>query len=358
LTADNMIDTPILPRASRPALVSLQFQPSISRTKNYALELSQQRFTAVGDSEGRRTPDHRSHYGNVVMTHPYRKTAVAFLLLISTVLPLTRHVADHPPSAIPVAAYLFVSANTAEDLTLDQARQALHSPRQHHARRLAEDILRQVGAAEHQIEDALGDWSDGIENSLVVQLSGRAEPATVGYAAAWFGLLHEQKSVLYFVTVPGGPDLLHEVDVPEGTVEQLRRALDEHDIRYRTLVSRPARACVLVFDEGGKLRPNVRRFAAAAQAGVRERTGRGRFVGEETRQRARDRFRQEIRDHERDAQRPRYAPPVRTDSAGRFLLAVLAGVREDSVAAPGTANGEGDTLSRRSASEYPSWARN
>src|SRR4051812_29396632 len=67
-------------------------------------------------------------------------------------------------------AYQFLSPNTDEHLTLEEACRRLRSDEQRDFRRLAQDLLAAGGCTGHRALDALGDWSDGVENSIVVAI--------------------------------------------------------------------------------------------------------------------------------------------------------------------------------------------
>ena len=69
-----------------------------------------------------------------------------------------------------------------------EARRRLRSAEHARYRRLAGEILDELQVGRHQILDALGEWQGGIENSLLVVLNDPADPNTLSYAAACFGL--------------------------------------------------------------------------------------------------------------------------------------------------------------------------
>jgi hypothetical protein len=206
--------------------------------------------------------------------------------------------------------YLFLSSNTEENLTLEEASLRLASESQKRFRHVAGDILASIGLAQHQIQGGLGDWSDGVENSILVEVSGTPDLAALRYAAAWFGLLANQKSVLLFCAGAKGPDCVHELEVPEASTPQLRRVLDEHGIKFRTLIAVGKGHRVVVFDEGRQLHHNLVRLAAFYGVRLNQTHGTGAFLGEETRTAAQDAFRQAINEYEAKVQRPHYRPPA------------------------------------------------
>src|SRR5205823_5452536 len=111
------------------------------------------------------------------------------------------------PAPAPVgSACLLLSPNVDDGLDLAEARRRLRSPEHARYRRLAGDILDDLGIRRHQVHDALGEWQGGVENSLLVGLVGPADPGTLACAAACFGLAAQQKAVLAFHADPAGPD--------------------------------------------------------------------------------------------------------------------------------------------------------
>jgi hypothetical protein len=197
--------------------------------------------------------------------------------------------------------YLFLSSNTEENLALDEASLRLDSERQKRFRRVAGEILAKIDLPRHQVLNALGDWSDGVENGLLVEVSGTPDFAGLRYAAAWFGSLADQKSVLFFRADDQGGDGVYQLEVPRAHTPQLRKVLDEHGVRFRTLVPLGKGQRVVVFDEGRQLRANIARLAAFYGVRLSETRGTGAFLGGESRAAAQRTFRQVIGDYQRCA---------------------------------------------------------
>jgi hypothetical protein len=206
-------------------------------------------------------------------------------------------------------AYLFLSPNTDEHLSLGEVERRLRAPCQGRARQLAGDILDSIGASRHRVMDAIGDWSDGAENSVLAVLPHAPDLATLRYAAVWFGLLAGQKSVLAFHPGPGGPDALLVVEVPGKDLLALRRALDRHAVPFRTIVPISGGHRVIVCDVGGRSRGNLEQLGKAYGARVRVSSGAGVWVGEASRAAAQVRYCELIRAYEAQPSRPRYRPP-------------------------------------------------
>jgi hypothetical protein len=212
-------------------------------------------------------------------------TALLLLLGSAALLPVPRLPAQRPPAA----ACLLLSPNVDEGLDVAEARRRLRSPQHARYRRLAGDILDQLGVQGHRIHDALGEWQGGIENSLLVVLPHPADAFTLSAAAAWFGLAAQQKAVLAFRADPAGPDVLVVLDLPERSLAEARALLDRQGLRDRTLLPAEGgwRAVVLV--RGGHLAMPL------PASGWQIQRGQGVFLGEPTRAAATARYREILR---------------------------------------------------------------
>lgn len=198
------------------------------------------------------------------------------------------------------ASATFASPNTENDLPFQSALERLRSPAQKAFRELADHVYKQLGI-HGTPHDAIGDWSDGAENSLVHVLDNPGDANKMRYAAAWLGLLANQKSVLHFQEGEG-PDSLYEMDVPSKSIEAVRASLDQHGIKYRTLIPGAGTTKVMLYDQGRSLRPQVEQFAGEHNATIRESTGKGEFIGDNsdqpTRSKARANYRSAIESYE------------------------------------------------------------
>jgi hypothetical protein len=195
-------------------------------------------------------------------------------------------------------AYLFLSANTDERLSVAQAFDRLRSPVHAHFRGVVGAILDQLEVGRYRVVDGVGDWSDGAENSILVKFADATDENTLRYAAVWFGLLANQKSVLAFVADPAGPDAVLTLDLPTRDMQLLRNTLDRQGIPCRTLVPRAEGCHIVVFDKGRQRTAALRQLAGRQDVFVRTLIGKGFSVGETTRGRARQRYHQEIRRYE------------------------------------------------------------
>jgi hypothetical protein len=242
------------------------------------------------------------------------RVALAGLLAVCLGLLLGLCPRSGPPALAPARpegrAYLFLSPNTDADLSLDEAVRRLSSPGQARFRRLAGAILSRVGAPGGEVLDAVGDWDDGAENSLLVVLPAGSDPVTLRYAAGWFGLLARQKAVLVFHPDPSGPDAALRLVLPGAPPApgSLRRLLSQHGVRDRTLVSGGAGAQVVVFDPQRRLAPVLHLLAWHLGGRLEVTPGHGALLGAPTRERAGREFLALIRSYESLPGRQRFRP--------------------------------------------------
>lgn len=200
----------------------------------------------------------------------------------------------HNPAAPSAPAILFLSPNTDEGLTLEESLKRLAMPDHARCRGLAQRILNDLEVGPGHVHDALGEWEGGIENSLLVILPLAPDAETLRCAAAWFGLVADQKAVLAFRPERRGPDILLMLEVP-GTWLEVRQLLDAHGIRDRTILFDAGGCRVYVLDEGGQLRHAAQRLAKTTNGRLTSQRGRGESLAGATREEARERYREVLR---------------------------------------------------------------
>lgn len=172
----------------------------------------------------------------------------------------------------------FVSPNMQEHLTFNQAHKNLASDRHRQFHRLAEQMVGDRG----RVSDAIGDWSDGAENSMMIHMKGTRNQ--IRDVAARLGAAADQKAVIAFAS-GRGKDSVWTVKIPRGDMNALRKKLDSNGIQFRTLEPRSDGAVhVHVFDQGSGLEKNIRQFARQAGGHVFRHTGTGEFIGGDTRE--------------------------------------------------------------------------
>lgn len=216
--------------------------------------------------------------------------------------------ANAPGTPIPEAggaepsSAVMASPNVSEGLSFDQAYTRSKSGNQKAFEKITSGILENLGL-KAKTHSAIGDWEHGAENSLYQNIPHKTglSPQTVktiNYAAAWYGLLANQQSVLTFHAHPKGPDSLYEFDLPNGDLNKIREELTKYGISHRTLIPTKQGVKIVIYDQGRALKPQVAKFASAVYANPSESSGQGEFIGGSTRTGARAKYRKIIDDYE------------------------------------------------------------
>lgn len=184
-----------------------------------------------------------------------------------------------------------------DDLSFEDALARTRSGNQKAFKKIIDHIGEQIGV-KPQTHDAVGDWSDGAENSLLQYFKEPLSADTLDYIGAWYGLLANQKSVLRFQPQHGGLDSVYEIEIPNSDLGQIRKSLDKAGIAFRTLIPTKKGTKIVLFDEHRELRDKVAAWAGTHNAVVRESIGQGRFIGGPTRTAARREYRKIITAYE------------------------------------------------------------
>jgi hypothetical protein len=201
------------------------------------------------------------------------------------------------PQIAPVAnqAGVVASPNTDDNLNFEAAWQRARSGNQKAFRKIAEGILEQLGVKGHTA-DAVGDWEDGAENSIYQKIDNPPSPDSIRYAAAWYGLLANQRAVLSFYPQHDGTDSLYTIPIPNPDVAAVRKQLTTLQIPFRTIVPKGSGGGVevVVYDKNREWRDRVAQFAGQYNASVHETFGSGEYLGGSTRTAARSKYRKII----------------------------------------------------------------
>ena len=189
------------------------------------------------------------------------------------------------------------SSPNMEQLDFGQALNRLKSENHQRFRQAAAGLIQRLGIA-GDLHDAIGDWQDGAENSLVHHLEV-PDPKVSRYIAAWMGRLGRQKGVIHFTPDPEGTHRMYQTDLGETNLGYLREQLSFHDIPFRTLVPHGRGTTVILYDEDGSKRDNFHAFARSHNGQVSELTGTGEFIGGDDRAAAAAKYREVIDEFER-----------------------------------------------------------
>lgn len=174
--------------------------------------------------------------------------------------------------------YAFYSPNVKENVDYKEALENIDGKRQEWFRKVSDDVYSQLGIKQLS-SDAVGDWTDGAENSLVNRMPASTDWETHRYATVWLGKLAKQKGVLAFRPEKDGTSVLYETTVPVTDLGELRKRLDECGIGNRTFIpTTDGNYRVMVFDEKDELGANVERFGDIYDTQITRKRGRGEFI--------------------------------------------------------------------------------
>jgi len=117
----------------------------------------------------------------------------------------------------------FYSPNTKEGAQFAEALASLGSAEQRNFLDTSDDVLDQIGVT-HTGENAIGDWKDGAETSVMQTIDGPIDPASLRYSAAVIGKQARQKSVLAFLNNPEGKDSIYQIEI-KAPIDEVRSLL-------------------------------------------------------------------------------------------------------------------------------------
>jgi len=200
----------------------------------------------------------------------------------------------------------FVSPNTRDNLSFQEAIQGMDS-------REELDLLsraKNLGCVVKQpvtTVPALGSWSDGAENSILIRVN--ANESTFRYLMSRLGRDANQKAVLYFHPTRRGRARIYVIRHINGfNFRQIGNVLDESGIAFRTLVFAKHGNIVYIVDLENTLRRNVLDAARRLRYRVTSQSGNAAFIGDDSsRDKGQALFAQEIKKYE--LKHPKLPPP-------------------------------------------------
>src|SRR3954452_16031600 len=193
-------------------------------------------------------------------------------------------------------AVIFVSPNTDENLTLDQALAKLNAKEESGLIKEEKTVACKLGRR-FIIQKAIGNWSDGAENSTVVR--GHMTKAESRYAGAWLGRFARQKAVLFFHQYPPGKATLYVLTFPlRYDLPKLSSIMDQEGVEFRTFVPFHHRVVGYVVDLKDELGPKVTAAVTRLRARMKKSRGNAELIGDDSRERAQEVFTSEISNYE------------------------------------------------------------
>jgi len=176
---------------------------------------------------------------------------------------------------------IMVSPNIRENMNYEEASKMLKSPEQARAVSIAKDLIDKQKIS-GKIESAIGDWEDGAENSVKIDVKGIKDFEQLAYTASKLGAMLNQKAVVAFQKKKDGPDILHKITADK-PMDQVRKILSDNGISFRTMVGDRAKTSVTILDKGSQLTANVAKFLGAINGKSEAVRGIGEFIGGDTR---------------------------------------------------------------------------
>lgn len=196
-------------------------------------------------------------------------------------------------------SYSFVSPNTRENLTLEEAFRMLNSKEEtelvNYLQRLS--VCLKLNP---MVSKAIGNWIDGAEHSTISRVY--TDRSTLLYEDARLGALQRQKTILYFRKKSSGEGRMYILSTRRGrrSLASISKSLDKSGVAFRTLV--PAshhRTIIYVVDLKGELQSKVRVAARRLGSRLAIVKGTGEFVGDDAdREKAQQVFAGIIKDYE------------------------------------------------------------
>jgi thioredoxin reductase len=186
------------------------------------------------------------------------------------------------PARSMFPAFQMYSPNEAENLNFEQAYKNLSSPDQQRFVEIGRDIDRQVGL-DAQPMNAVGDWSDGAENSVFNVIQNAPNFEAVEYSAAVKGDIANQKAVIPFLVDKNGGDSVYRFHLDQD-IRDARGTLDQAGIQFRTLIPAAKGVDVAVYDPGSALGDKIGALAEQHDLTIEQQRGRGEFLGGDTRE--------------------------------------------------------------------------
>lgn len=176
---------------------------------------------------------------------------------------------------IPTA---FVSPNVS-NLTFQQAAAKLDSAEQRKLAQIGSYIDSKLGMPGSTNRQAIGAWSDGAENSMMVVAPGATHDQMVA-SAVMKGALADQKAVLVFTPDHGGAHHLLDFDVADKSLESVHTNLLQDGLVFHTLEDLGGgHYRVHAFVSDPAMQQAAERAAERYDAHGSSITGNGEFIG-------------------------------------------------------------------------------
>ena len=192
---------------------------------------------------------------------------------------------------------ILISPNIKENMTYEEAVKMTDSASHASAVSLAKDVVSNQNM-DAKFETGVGDWEDGAENSIKIDVEGAKDFDQIGYTASKLGMLLKQKAVVAFEEKPDGEDTLHRITTKMG-MDQVRKVLSDNGITFRTMVGDRQKTNVTILDKGSQLTSNIENVLGVINGTSNATRGFGEFIGGDTRIQGQKAYRDRISNYEK-----------------------------------------------------------
>ncbi len=168
----------------------------------------------------------------------------------------------------------FVSPNVGH-LSFSQAATSLSGARQKMLAEASHDIDARLGKQRASVDNVIGAWADGAENSLMLRMPGWSTDAA-RVALAMKGYIGDQKSALLFSPDSHGDAFLASFPA-KGSLGEIHKSLLDSGLQFHTLEPTSGGATVHVYGDDQATIDAIKQAAHGAE--VQITSGRGEFIG-------------------------------------------------------------------------------
>lgn len=224
-------------------------------------------------------------------------TKIALFLLVVIAGSTNKFAQQRAPQTSRPLNYGFVSPNTREAQTINDAIKLMNAPEETALLRKAVNLGCVVRSRVSAVR-ALGSWSDGAEQSLLLRI--KTDESSIRYLLSRLGQDAKQKSILYFHPGPKGTATIYTLTPRRNTrnLVDLANKLEREGISFRTLVPNGKSTLIYVVDSKQELKVKVLNVAKRLRARVNSEKGTAEFVGADEVPQASTVFAEEIRRYE------------------------------------------------------------
>lgn len=192
----------------------------------------------------------------------------------------------------------FFSPNTSEGLKFPDAVKLLDSDEQKAAVTKAQALVDETFGT-GVVHSAVGEWSDGAENSVVVTAPSSSKQ-DIDFVMASLGKEYNQKAVVSFAHDDEGKDAMYSLTTSK-SMDEIRTALDKEGIEFRTLEPTEGGTIVHVFDPGITQTEATIRVAHSLGAEIDSVNGNGTLIGGDTREQGQEAYDKILSGYRKDA---------------------------------------------------------